>query len=133
MCLIGHFIDSEWKLHKRILNFYQIPSHKGEAIGKIIEICLLDWGVGSIFTVTIDNTSSNNGVIQYLKRRTKSWKCTVMDHEFMHMRCCAHILNLIVCDGLKDVHDSIVKFRNAVRYVKSSPSRLAKFKNCTEK
>jgi hypothetical protein len=31
------------------------------------------------------------------------------------MRCCAHILNLIVTDGLKEVSDSIVKVRNAVK------------------
>uniref|UniRef100_A0A2N9HQJ0 HAT C-terminal dimerisation domain-containing protein n=1 Tax=Fagus sylvatica TaxID=28930 RepID=A0A2N9HQJ0_FAGSY len=43
--------------------------------------------------------------------------------EFLHMRCCAHILNLIVQDGLKDIHESIAKVRNAVRYAKSSPKR----------
>jgi hypothetical protein len=42
----------------------------------------------------------------------------------MHVRCCAHIVNLIVCAGLKDIDDSIVKIRNAVRFVRSSPSRL---------
>ena len=96
-------------------------------------MCLLDWGVGSIFIVTVDNASSNNGVIQYLKRIIKTRKCTVINHEFMHMRCCAHILNFIVCYGLKDVHDSIVKIRNVVRYVKPSLSRLAKFKNYAKK
>uniref|UniRef100_A0A2N9EDS0 hAT-like transposase RNase-H fold domain-containing protein n=1 Tax=Fagus sylvatica TaxID=28930 RepID=A0A2N9EDS0_FAGSY len=43
--------------------------------------------------------------------------------KFLHMRCCAHILNLIVQDGLKDIHESIAKVRNAVRYAKSSPKR----------
>ena len=43
------------------------------------------------------------------------------------MRCCAHILNLIVQDGLKDIHESIAKVRNAVRYAKSSPKRFEKF------
>uniref|UniRef100_A0A2N9H6B5 hAT-like transposase RNase-H fold domain-containing protein n=1 Tax=Fagus sylvatica TaxID=28930 RepID=A0A2N9H6B5_FAGSY len=47
--------------------------------------------------------------------------------EFLHMRCCAHILNLIVQDGLKDIHESIAKVRNAVRYAKSSPKRFEKF------
>ena len=46
----------------------------------------------------------------------------------MHMRCCAHILNLVVNEGLKDYHHSISAIRHAVRYVRSSPSRLAKFK-----
>ncbi|KAI4353161.1 hypothetical protein L6164_002131 [Bauhinia variegata] len=46
----------------------------------------------------------------------------------MHMRCAAHILNLIVNDGLKDLSPSIVAIRNAIRYVRSSPQRLQKFK-----
>ena len=49
------------------------------------------------------------------------------------MRCCAHIVNLIVMEGLKSLHESIVKVRNAVRYVRSSPSRYDKFKACVEK
>ena len=52
---------------------------------------------------------------------------------FLHMRCCAHILNLIVQDGLKSLNESIVKVCNVVRYVKSSPNRFEKFKACVEK
>ena len=32
MCLTAHYIDSEWKLQKRILNFCQIANHKGEKL-----------------------------------------------------------------------------------------------------
>ena len=53
--------------------------------------------------------------------------------EFLHMCCCAHILNLIVQDGLKDHNESIVKVCNVMRYVKSSPSRFEKFKARVEK
>ena len=35
--------------------------------------------------------------------------------------------------GLKDVDDSIVKVRNIVRYVRSSPARLQRFRVCAEK
>ena len=49
------------------------------------------------------------------------------------MRCCAHILNLIVQDGLKDHNESIVKVCNVMRYVKSSPNRFEKFKARVEK
>ncbi|WVZ21480.1 hypothetical protein V8G54_008802 [Vigna mungo] len=48
------------------------------------------------------------------------------------MRCCAHILSLIVKDGLKEIKDSISKIWGAVKYVKSSPARLARFKACVE-
>ena len=39
------------------------------------------------------------------------------------MRCCAHILNLIVGDGIREIDASIAKVREAVRHVKSSPNR----------
>ena len=51
----------------------------------------------------------------------------------MHVRCCAHIVNLIVCTRLKDIDDSMVKIRNAVRFVRSSPSRLPVFNQCVER
>ena len=39
------------------------------------------------------------------------------------MRCCAHILNLIVRDGMREIDASIAKVCEAVRHVKSSPNR----------
>ncbi|CAM8902891.1 unnamed protein product [Rhodiola kirilowii] len=48
------------------------------------------------------------------------------------MRCCAHILNLIVNEGINEQQHSIDGIRNAVRYVRSSPQRLKKFKECIE-
>lgn len=45
------------------------------------------------------------------------------------MRCWAHILNLVVNDELKEIDNSIVAVRSAIRYVRSSPSRLSRFQN----
>lgn len=45
MCLTAHFIDDEWKLQKRILNFCPITGHKSDDLGKWVEKCLLDWGM----------------------------------------------------------------------------------------
>ncbi|KAK0585151.1 hypothetical protein LWI29_023987 [Acer saccharum] len=111
-----------------------IPDHKGETIGKIIESCLLDWGIEKVLTITVDNASANKVAIDYVRRKMRNWNESklVLGGNFLHVRCCAHIINLIVSDGLKDMNDSIVRIRNAVQYVRSSPSRLQKFKNAAE-
>ncbi|XP_058775490.1 zinc finger BED domain-containing protein RICESLEEPER 2-like [Vicia villosa] len=55
-----------------------------------------------------------------------------MDGFGFHMRCCAHVLNLVVRDGLQVANTSISSVRNAIRFVRSSPHRAAKFKECVE-
>ncbi|XP_065869662.1 zinc finger BED domain-containing protein RICESLEEPER 1-like isoform X1 [Euphorbia lathyris] len=129
LCLIAHFIDDDWKLHKRIIGFCPISDRSGEVIGMAVERCLLHWGIDRVFSVT----SSHDVGLQYLKKRLNSWKGTVLGGEYLHVRCVAHILNLIVEDSLSEMHDSILRIRNAIKYVRSSPSRLQKFNKCVEK
>jgi hypothetical protein len=38
--------------------------------------------------------------------------------KFFHIRCCAHILNLMVQDGLKEIDNALQKIRNSVKYVR---------------
>ncbi|KAL5824929.1 hypothetical protein ACOSQ3_020992 [Xanthoceras sorbifolium] len=121
----AHFIDSDWQLHKRILSFTQIGYHSGDSIGRSIENILLEWGIERVFTITVDNATANTTVVQYLIRKLNSWYVdgTVLGGRFLHVRCCAHILNLIVNDGLRNMDHSVLSIRNAVKYVKSSPNK----------
>ena len=48
--------------------------------------------------------------------------------KYKHVRYFAHILNLIIHDGLKDVGISVKKVREAVRYIRNSPLKLRKFR-----
>ena len=68
MSLTCHFIDDDWNLYKRILNFCQIEHHKGETISRKIEMCLREWGVNGIFILTMDNASSNGVTIKFFKQ-----------------------------------------------------------------
>ena len=133
MCLTVHFIYSDWKIHKRILSFRLVENHKGETLGKVVEMCLLDWGIDKILTITVDNAASNSGLISFIKKKTKHRNATILGHKYLHMRCSAHILNLIVHEGLVEMDETIVKVRKSVRHGRPSPQRQSTFKLCVEK
>lgn len=110
------------------MSFCTVPDHKGDTIGRKVEEILKEWGIRNVSTITVDNASSNDVVVAYLKKRINNMGGLMGDGSFFHLRCCAHILNLVVGDGLKQNELSISSIRNAVRFVRSSPQRSAKFK-----
>ena len=52
-CLTAHYIDVVWVYHKKILNFCLVPDHKGETIGRVVESCLLQWGIDHILQLLL--------------------------------------------------------------------------------
>ena len=105
MCLTRHFLDSEWKLQKKILNFCPLePPHTGHPIADSISECLIDWGIeNKISTITLDNASSNDLAVRVLKENFEAKEKLHFGGKIFHVRCCAHILNLMVQDGLTEV------------------------------
>ena len=132
MCITTHFIDDLWRLRKKIISFVSVTSHKGEYIAKALKNCILDWGLKNILCVTIDNASSNDTTLGYFKKKLLRWGASSVRCKYLHMRCIAHILNLIVQDGLKDVSNYVKKVKELVRYIRNLPSRLRKFKEMSE-
>ncbi|XP_062094148.1 zinc finger BED domain-containing protein RICESLEEPER 2-like [Humulus lupulus] len=129
LCLTAHWVDGNWKMHKRIINFIQVPNYKGDLVGKELINCLNEWGISSVFAMKVDNASLNDVALRKLKGHLLDKDITIpLNGEMFHMRCSAHILNLIVTDGLKELNDAISSIQNAVRYVQSSPARLKRFK-----
>ncbi|XP_055960801.1 zinc finger BED domain-containing protein RICESLEEPER 2-like [Mercurialis annua] len=130
MCITAHFIDNDWKLHKKIISFVTCSRHKGEYLSKSMETCLQEWGLKNIFSVTLDNVENNTTAMGFFIKKMLTWGSTHVRCKYAHMRCIAHILNLVVSDGLKESGSSFQKVRGAVRYIKNSPLRLSKFKEC---
>ncbi|XP_019232412.1 PREDICTED: zinc finger BED domain-containing protein RICESLEEPER 2-like, partial [Nicotiana attenuata] len=130
MCITAHWIDSEWNMHKRIINFCPIINHKGDDIANGIGRCLREWGINKIFTVTVDNASSNDVTVKELSKQLTKMGTNLINGTHLHVRCMAHIMNLVVQDGLKESSVSIERVRHAVRYVRQSPARLKRFQEC---
>ncbi|KAG2673861.1 hypothetical protein I3760_13G109300 [Carya illinoinensis] len=128
MSLTVHFINCDWKLHKKIIKCCQISDHKGETVGKALEAAVKEWGLARVLTVTVDNASSNDVPLGYLKTYLREANKTVLGGDCLHVKGAIHILNLIVTDGLKEIDDLVARVRMAVRFVRSSPVRLEKFK-----
>ena len=79
--------------------------------------------------MTVDNAKGNDKALNLFTDclRLKGEAALVKNGAYLHMRCSAHILNLIVRDGLAHVRQSIIAIRNAVKYVRSSGPRLKSF------
>ncbi|CAN1156785.1 Putative AC transposase [Linum perenne] len=132
ICITVHFVGIDWKLQKKIINFRRIYSHKGVDIADAVAHCLEEWNLTNILTVTIDNASANDTAIQHLKKKTYEWGTNMLQGKYMHMRCVAHVTNLIVCEGLTEVGLSVRRVRESVRYVRSSPARSSRFRESIE-
>ncbi|GJT83729.1 zinc finger BED domain-containing protein RICESLEEPER 2 [Tanacetum coccineum] len=80
-------------------------------------------------TMTVDNAPSNDKAIGYLIKKFPNARL-YDDGKYFHVRCMAHVLNLIVQEGLKVKNYHVECLSNAVRYIRQSTQRIKKFKAC---
>ncbi|KAH9703688.1 hypothetical protein KPL70_011180 [Citrus sinensis] len=128
MVVTAHYIDNSWVLRSRIMRFIYVPApHSGEVMCNELYECLMEWNIDrKLSTVTVDNCSANESMIDLLLGKFSA-SSMIMGGKFLHMRCCAHILNLIVKDGLSVIHKEVEKIRESVHYWTATPSRFEKF------
>ena len=69
VCLTAHFIDKNWNLQKRVLNFsFMPPPHSGVALPEKLYAFLSEWGIeNKVFSVTLDNASVNGVSVDMLR------------------------------------------------------------------
>ncbi|KAL4587636.1 hypothetical protein LXL04_000508 [Taraxacum kok-saghyz] len=127
MCLTAHFVNNEWKLVKKVLNFCPQEYHRGVDIGKVVETCLIEWGIENILTISVDNASANDVAIEFLKKNFQNSNKCLLNGKWTHIRCVAHVLNLVVQDGVKKVGSAVENVRWACRWIRQAPSRIDKF------
>lgn len=100
MMVIAHYVDACWRLKKLIIGFKHVSDRKGQTIYRVLIDVLADWGIEKIFCVTIDNATANSSALRRFHSQLSSVSndALLFRWEFLHMRCSAHIINLIVKD-----------------------------------
>ena len=85
-----------------------------------------------MFSITLDNASNNDSFVEMLKCQLNTTDSLLCVGEHFHICCCAHVLNLIVQDGLKEIDEAVNKVRESINYVRSSQGRKHKFLECVK-
>ncbi|WJZ94265.1 hypothetical protein VitviT2T_013139 [Vitis vinifera] len=131
MAITVHYIDESWLLHHHIVRFvYVPPPHTKEVLSDVLMDFLLDWNMDrKVSTVTVDNCSSNDGMINILVEKLSLSDSLLLNGKIFHMRCAAHVLNLIVKEGLDVIEVEIEKIRESVAYWSATPLRMEKFED----
>ncbi|KAL4555180.1 hypothetical protein LXL04_037791 [Taraxacum kok-saghyz] len=117
--LTANFIDDQWKLNKKILNFLTLdPSQTDDSLSDLIIKCLIDWDVDrKIFSLTLDDFSSHNNM-----------KESVLKYgELFDIRCALHLVKSLMKDAMESLIPITEKIRESIRYVKSTSSTQEKF------
>jgi hypothetical protein len=101
--------------------------HTAEVICEELYEALVGWNIDErISTLTLDNCTTNDKVIPDLINKIGKSKL-MLEGSLLHMRCAAHILNLIVKDGLEVIKSSIASIRESVAFWIATPKRIEKF------
>ncbi|CAN1732014.1 Putative AC transposase [Linum perenne] len=128
MAVTAHYIDNGWCLRSQLLRFMYVPApHTADRLARFLVDCLMEWNVDTkVSTITLDNCSTNDRMLENVKTKL-ALPLLIKDEALIHMRCSAHILNLVVKDGLDVVRDGIEKIRESVCYWMATPKRLEFF------
>ena len=114
--------------------FAYVPHpHTAEDLANELIDTIVEWNIDrKLSTVTVDNCSTNDSMLQKIEEKL-SGEHLVMEGKLLHMRCSAHILNLIVKDGLEVIGKAIDNIRDSVGYWKATAKRTEDFHKMARK
>ena len=105
-----------------------MPSpHTKEVLSDVLLQTLLEWNIDrKLSTMTMDNCNTNDAVINIILDKLQR-STLVMRGSMLHMRCVAHVPNLIVQDGFDVIGSYIEKVQESVGFWTASTKRRQKF------
>lgn len=129
VCLAAHYVDSDWKLRKKIINF-RLTSLKEPDFSESLILCLRRWRIKRLFSMTLDNSLAK--VITPLKLKSKLDAFFEPRSELHHNPCHADIFKLLTREGLDSIGSTLERLRDAIMYTQGF-ERESKFYCMAEK
>jgi hypothetical protein len=87
----------------------------------------MDWHTEKkVSTITLDNCSTNDNLVDQMQDKM-SLSSLMLSGKLMHMRCAAHIINLIIKDGMSIMESDLQRVRESVGFWSGTPKRHACF------
>ncbi|OMO60857.1 putative Zinc finger, BED-type [Corchorus olitorius] len=128
LSLTAHYIDEDWQLQKRILNFVAIdPSHSEDMYSEVIMNCLMDWDIDrKLFSMIFDSCTSEN-IVETIRDRLSQNRFLYCNGQLFDVRCVVDLLHCMAQDALEALSEITLKVRESIRYVKSSEATQSMF------
>ncbi|KAM5547982.1 zinc finger BED domain-containing protein DAYSLEEPER-like [Rosa sericea] len=126
--ITGHFIDADWKLHRRLLNVVMEPYPDSDSVlSHAVAVCLHDWSLESkLFSITFDHPVSE-AALENLRPLLPIKNPLILNGQLLVGNCVARTLSNIAIEVLEAGRDVVKKVRDSVKYVKTSESHEEKF------
>ena len=103
-------------------------------IADALRACFCDWEIESkIHTITVDNMSANDTAITNLKDDFELKYTLPVGGRLFHVRCFAHITNLLVQARLTQIKDIIDVVRQGIKFIVAFESRLNIFSDIAKR
>ncbi|CAG8834013.1 32410_t:CDS:2 [Gigaspora margarita] len=127
ICITVHWIDSNWRLKKILLNICMLlHSHTGDKIDAKLHSVFVAFNLTDKVLCATTNRGSN--MILAMRLLKNNLVLQNYNFYFQSRRCLAHVLNLVITNGLSLIKSSIEKVHNFVNIVLSSSSLTQDFK-----
>lgn len=101
--------------------------HTKEVLAKVLMDTLYEYSLETkVSSVVVDNCTTNDAMMEILHSKFDVTSL-ILSGDFLHMRCSAHILNLVVRDGLEVISGAIELIRENIAFWLATPKRIEAF------
>jgi hypothetical protein len=127
MCVTVHWIDTNWVLQKRIIAFDLFnENHTGANICARVKSTMDEYKIEKkLFSISFDNATANNKCIEFA---ITNWPHLLLGGRLLHVRCCAHIINLSAQEGLQYLNPLLGPIKQCIYWIRNTRSIKRQYK-----